>query len=305
MLTRELERVTFYSDGLRIAGIIAWPEGNGPCPGIVIPQGTVGLKEHYRSPEICALLAQAGFAALTFDYRGFGESEGPSEEIVPLAQVQDIRNALTYLAAQPRVDASRLGLLGFCWGGTHAVYVGAIDPRVRCVVTVGGVADGARWLRSLRQCWEWKGFLRRIDADRTKRVLTGCSERVRFGEILIGSPMAKEGRRRIIKEIAPPSPPYHTPDATLQTAEQILEYRPEQFVARFSPRPLLIMHGAEDDITPIEEAQALYTAAGEPKKLVVLPGAYHHDVYLDPLFAVVMQAVLDWFIEWMKEDKTC
>ena len=45
------------------------------------------------------------------------------------------------------------------------------------------------------------------------------------------------------------------------------------------------MHGAEDDITPVEEAQALYAAAGEPKRLVIFPGAYHHDVYLDPLFA--------------------
>lgn len=294
-----MKQITFYSDGLKIAGIVAMPEGDGPWPGIVIPQGTVGLKEHYRSPEICRIFAQAGYAALTFDYRGFGESEGPSEEIVPLAQVQDIRDALTYLAAQPHVDACRLGLLGFCWGGTHSVYVGAIDPRVRCVVTVGGVGDGTRWLRSLRQCWEWKEFLRRIDADRTRRVLTGCSEQVRFGEILIGSPQAKEGRRRIIEEIAPPSPPYHTPDATLQTAERILEYRPEQFVARLSPRPLLIMHGAEDDITPVEEAQALYAAAGEPKRLVILPGAYHHDVYLDPLFAEVMKAVLEWFGEWL------
>jgi uncharacterized protein len=300
-VTHELKPVTFYSDGLKIAGIVAWPEGDAPCPGIVIPQGTVGLKEHYRSPEICTLLARAGFVALTFDYRGFGESEGPREEIVPLAQVQDIRNAVTYLAAQPRIDPARLGLLGYCWGGTHSVYVGAIDPRVRCVATVGGVGDGTRWLRSLRACWEWNDFLRRVEADRVRRVLTGSSERVRFGEILIGSPMAKEGRRRIVEEIAPPSPPYHTPDATLQTAEQILEYRPEQFAAWLSPRPLLIIHGAEDDITPVEEARALHAAAGEPKRLVVLPGAYHHDVYLDPLFHDVIGMVLEWFVEWMQE----
>ena len=296
-VTHELERITFYSDGLRIAGILAWPKGDAPCPGIVIPQGTVGLKEHYRSPVICRMLAAAGHAALTFDYRGFGESEGPKEQIIPLAQVQDIRNALTFLGAQTRVDPDRLGLLGFCWGGTHSVYVGALDPRVRYVATVGGVGDGTRWLRSLRSCWEWKEFLCRVEADRVKRVLTGASEPVRFGEILVGSPKAKEGRRRIIEEIAPPSPPYRTPDATLQTAEQILEYRPEQFVARLSPRPLLIVHGAADDITPVEEAEALHAAAGEPKKLVILPSAYHHDVYLDPLFPEVMKTILEWLKE--------
>ena len=299
-MTHELKPITFYSDGLKIAGILAMPEGDGPCPGIVIPQGTVGLKEHYRSPVICGLLAQAGYAALTFDYRGFGESQGPREEIVPLAQVQDIRDALTCLAAQPRVDATRLGLLGFCWGGTHSAYVGAIDPRARCVATVGAIGDGTRWLRSLRQCWEWKEFLCRIEADRTKRVLTGSSERVRFGEVVIGSPKAKEGRQRIIAEIAPASPPYRTADVTLQTAERILEYRPEQFVAQLAPRPLLIIHGAEDDLAPLEEAEALYAAAGEPKKLVVFQNAWHHDVYLDPLFRNVMDATLEWFDKWLE-----
>jgi len=302
-MDKTLQRVNFYSDGLRLAGLLAMPEGGQPCSGIVLPQGTVGLKEHYRSPVILSMLADAGFAALTFDYRGFGESEGPKDQarsqIVPLEQVQDIRNALTFLAAQPDVDANRLALFGFCWGGSHSVYVGAIDPRVKCVAEVGGIGDGARWLRSVRQYWEWTEFIKRIEADRIKRVMMGSSEVVRFGEILIGSPMAKEGRRRIVEEIAPAFPPYHTPDATLQTAERILEYRPEEVVAKLSPRPLLVMHGDADDLTPIEEAQSLYRTAGEPKKLVLFPGAYHHDVYLDPLFHDVMKIALDWFRQWL------
>lgn len=302
-MNKGLRPVTFYSDGLRIAGLLAMPDGDQPCPGIVLPQGTVGLKEHYRSPVVLSMLADAGFGALTFDYRGFGESEEPGNQprnqIVPLEQVDDIRSALTFLGAQPGVDAKRLALFGFCWGGSHSVYVGAIDSRVKCVVEVGGIGDGTRWLRSVRQCWEWREFLRRIEDDRTKRVMTGSSEVVRFGEILIGSPMAKEGRRRIVEEIAPTSPPYHTPDATLQTAERILEYRPEEVVARLSPRPLLIMHGDADDLTPIEEAESLFRAAGDPKKLFVFSGTYHHDVYLDPLFHDVMEIAVDWFKQWL------
>jgi fermentation-respiration switch protein FrsA (DUF1100 family) len=302
-MDEKFQRINFYSDGLKITGILFMPEGVESCPGIVLPQGTVGLKEHYRSPVICSMLADAGFAALTFDYRGFGESEGPKDQprtqIVPLEQVEDIRNALTFLAAQPGVDANRLALFGFCWGGSHSVYVGAIDSRVKCVAEVGGIGDGTRWLRTVRQYWEWREFIKRIEADRIKRVMTGSSETVRFGEILIGSPMAKEGRRRIVEEIAPASPPYHTPDATLQTAERIMEYRPEEVVARLSPRPLLIMHGDADDLTPFEEAESLYKRGGDPKRLVVLPGAYHHDVYLDPLFWDVMKIAIDWFRQWL------
>jgi len=302
-MMRESQKVVFYSDGLRIAGTLFMPDSEVDCPGIVLPQGTVGLKEHYRSPLICSLLADSGFAALTFDYQGFGESEGPKDrprtQIVPREQIENIRDALTFLSAQPRIDANRLALYGFCWGGTHSVYVGSIDSRVKCVVEVGGMGDGTRWLRSIRQPDEWCEFIQRIETDRVKRVLTGSSENVRFGEILIGSPTAKEGRQRIIDEISPPSPPYRTPDATIQTAERILEYRPEEVVAKLSPRPLLIMHAGSDDLTPTEEAESLHRKAGEPKNLVIFPEAHHHDVYLDPLFHEVMKVSLEWFKRWL------
>jgi hypothetical protein len=304
-MQREPQKVTFYSDGLRISGILFMPDGKDSCPGVVLPQGTVGLKEHYRSPVICSLLADAGFAALTFDYRGFGESEGltnqPRNQIVPHEQIQNVRDALTFLSARAGIDAQRLALFGFCWGGTHSVYVGSIDPRVKCVVEVGGVGDGTRWLRSIRQPEEWEEFAHRIEADRVKRVMTGSSEVVRFGEILVGSPVAREGRRRIIEEIAPSSPPYRAPSATIQTAERILEYRPEELVDRLSPRPLLIVHGGSDDLVPLEEAESLHRKAGEPKRLVVFPGARHHDVYLDPLFKDVMDVSLDWLGRWLRD----
>jgi dienelactone hydrolase len=275
------------------------PDTQEPRPAVVVPQGTVGLKEHYRSPLICQMLAKAGFVAMTFDYRGFGESEGPPTRIVPHEQVRDVRNALTYVASLPGVDADRLGLLGFCWGGSHSISAAGLDSRVKCVVEVGGIGDGTRWLRSLRSIWDWHEFLCRLDTDRARRVRTGRSEVVRFGEVLIGSPMARAGRRRIVAEIAPPSPPYATPDTTLETAELMLEYRPEEVIGRIAPRPVLLMHGAADDLAPVEEAHALYAAAGDPKKLIVFPGAYHHDVYLDPLFWEVMTHTTDWFQRWL------
>lgn len=294
----EPKPVSFFSDELKIAGLLALPDGEGPYPGVVMPQGTVGLKEHYRSPKICSIFADAGYAALTFDYRGFGESEGHKEQIVPLDQVQDIRNALTFLAAQPRVDAKKLILFGFCWGGTHCIYVGGTDSRVKCVATVGAVGDGYRWLRSLRRCWEWYDFISCVEKDRTQRVLTGNSKKVPFGDILVGSPNAKKGRDILIKE-SPISPPYHTPGANLHLAERIMEYKPEKVVEQIAPRPLLIMHCELDDLVPLEEAKELYRIANEPKELIVFPGAIHHEVYVDPLFDNVMNVTLKWFKKWI------
>jgi fermentation-respiration switch protein FrsA (DUF1100 family) len=46
-------------------------------------------------------------------------------------------------------------------------------------------------------------------------------------------------------------------------------------VGRIAPRPLLFIHGGADDLIPVEEAEALYELAGEPKELWIVPGVGH------------------------------
>ena len=48
-----------------------------------------------------------------------------------------------------------------------------------------------------------------------------------------------------------------------------------RWIGRISPRPLLMIHGEKDDLVPVEHAHRLYERAGEPKELVILPGAGH------------------------------
>jgi dipeptidyl aminopeptidase/acylaminoacyl peptidase len=50
---------------------------------------------------------------------------------------------------------------------------------------------------------------------------------------------------------------------------------PLRWIGRISPRPLLLIHGEKDDLVPVEHAHRLYERAGEPKELVILPGAGH------------------------------
>lgn len=55
--------------------------------------------------------------------------------------------------------------------------------------------------------------------------------------------------------------------------------RPLEVVGRIAPRPLLIIHGGADTLTPVEHAYRLYAAAGEPKELWVVEGARHCGAY--------------------------
>ena len=197
------QKVRFHSDGFQIAGVLFQPEGAAAesCPGIVMCQGMVGIKEYFWFPQIGRRFAEMGCVALIWDYRGIGESEGEYGRLYPMEQAEDIRNGLTYLETNPKVDPNRLALLGFSFGGGMVPYVAGVDDRVKCAVSVAGWGDGGRWMRSLRRHGEWLDLLKRIDQDRRTRILTGKSELLAPGEILMADPSTAGEREAVMSKI--------------------------------------------------------------------------------------------------------
>jgi cephalosporin-C deacetylase-like acetyl esterase len=287
-----MEQVHFFSEGERIVGYLHRPEGLAAGerrPGIVLCHGFNGVQA-VALPEIARHYAGAGFVTLRFDYRGIGESDGVRGKIAPAEYVKDIRAALTYMQAQPDVDGARLGLHGTSFGGGHAVATAAVDRRVRVVVSVVSVGNGRRWMQSLRRAWEWAAFLRRVEEHRAQRVLTGESLAVSPYEIMVPDPATQAMHAERARLAGRPAP-----DVLLESAEAILEYAPEEVVHRIAPRPILFIHSAADELVLPDESIAMYERAGEPKKLVLLPGRAHYDVYAGECFAEVMRHATDWF----------
>ena len=135
--------IWFSSGEARCHAWLFLPEGasaEAPVPGVAMAHGLGSIKALYLDP-VARTIADAGVAVLCFDYRYYGESEGsPREQIVPSAQTEDYRNALTYLATRDEVDAERLGVWGTSFSGGHVLHLGAYDPRVKAVVSqVAGV----------------------------------------------------------------------------------------------------------------------------------------------------------------------
>ena len=98
-----------------------------------------GLSLTYRQGVLllAQTLSEHGLAALCFDHPNFGESDGePRAHCEWWTQLDGIRGALAYLASLDGIDAARLGVWGFSFAGTHALALGAIDPRVACIVAV-------------------------------------------------------------------------------------------------------------------------------------------------------------------------
>jgi len=66
-------------------------------------------------------------------------------------------------------------------------------------------------------------------------------------------------------------------------------------VDRIAPRPILFITTDDDRLVPPEESEQLFAKAGEPKKLVILRGFGHYQVYEEPAFTQVMSETTAWF----------
>lgn len=280
----------FHSDGYRLAANVHLPQcANGEqVPGVVLCHGFGGIRTHVL-PDIATALCEAGYAVLRFDYRGFGESEGQAGRVIPQEQVIDVRNGITYLGARPEVDASRIGLYGSSFGGANAISAAALDERARCVVSTVGVGNGHDWLKSLRRYSEWCDFLEELSADRAARVVDGAGAWVGPDHVAVPDPKTVAWHDEVHERF--PERVYKLP---LESAERIIEYRPEDVVGRISPRPVLIIHVTDDRLVPAEQAYRLYERAGDPKKLVMLDGLSHQQVYAEEGFGLVMSHSIAW-----------
>ena len=78
----------------------------------------------------------------------------------------DVQAAMTFLGMQPEVDPDKIGLYGTSYGGATVVWVGAVDPRAKCIVSVVGVGHGARWMSRVRRVDEWFDLQERSAEDR-------------------------------------------------------------------------------------------------------------------------------------------
>lgn len=286
----------FFSERHRLdADLHLPPDGSSspPYPVLIACSGFLGRKSLH--PERFArALAPRGYAVLAFDYRGVGESEGEYGRQAPQEWAEDVRAAVDCMMTEPQVDSQRVGLLGWALGGSVAIAEAAGDPRVHAVAGVNAMADGGRCLRRLHDDDAWQRFLARSEADREFRVTGGRSELVSPWEIV---PLDFDRSTQEYVDETPAIQSGFGHPTSLESADLILRFRPEEVVGDIAPRPLLIVHGSENRLHPPDEAQSLYNRAGEPKELLFLDGAGHTDWMDDrhPTFTGLVDVLDDFF----------
>ena len=287
--------VHFYSEDSRLEGDYFVPtglKGGERRPGIVLCHGYSGIRQAIL-PDYAKLFAEAGYVALSFDYRGFGGSEGPKWRIMALEQIDDIRNAITWLEAQPEVDADRIGVWGTSNGGAHAPYVAGVDERVKAAVGQVGYGDGRRLIMDIRTPQERRELEALLAEDRQQRVLTGKGASATC-DVLLASPQTRAFFAEALKAL-----PELYCEIPWASAEKTMEYRPIDVVDRIAPRALLLIGAEKDDLCKFEGYRDLFERARQPKKLVGLP-ITHYEIYTPEWVAKSARLAIEWYDQHLK-----
>jgi len=127
-----------------------------------------------------------------------------------------------------------------------------------------------------------------------KRALEGESEFVPREEILLPDRQSAE-----LAAAARRNNPAAVSTIPLEYVDETIQFNPEWVVDKIAPRPVLFITTDNDRLVPPDESAQLYARAGEPKKLVVLKGYGHYEVYLEPAFSEVMQATVAWYRQYL------
>jgi fermentation-respiration switch protein FrsA (DUF1100 family) len=293
--------IEFNAEGVMLRGWLYRPDGaTGAVPTIVMAHGYSAVKEMYLD-AFAEVFAQAGLGTLVFDNRNFGASDGePRQEIDPWQQIRDYRHAITYASTLPEVDANRIGIWGSSYSGGHVLVVGAIDRRVKCVVSQVPLISGHRNARRLIRADFIAPLQAQFDEDRRKRF---GGEPPLMLPVVAEDPMAPcalptPDSWQWFSETGATQAPAWRNEVTLRSVEMFMEYEPGVYISWISPTPLLLVVGRDDHLTVADEAVSAYNEALEPKKLVLAPGG-HFDAYIQG-FDVASSAACDWFVEHLQ-----
>ena len=135
--------VWFTSGGERCHAWLYLPAATTSPPPVIVMAHGLGAVKTLRLDAFAARFAAAGYAALVFDYRYFGESDGQPRELISIRrQRQDWRAAVSFARTLPDVDSSRIVLWGTSFGGGHAIVTAAGTPDVAATIVQCPFTDG-------------------------------------------------------------------------------------------------------------------------------------------------------------------
>ena len=291
------KEITYYSEGVACWAKVFYPKGYAESderPGIVLGHGWTGT--HASLEQYANYFAHRGMIAMAIDYRGWGNSNGfislaetvrsddqkrriqatadvivKRTRLLPMKQVEDYRNAISFLQGEPGVDPKKIGIWGSSFSGGHIVTVSALDSRVKAAVGQVPAVSGKNVPRTPRK---WPTSIQKQAIERAR---TG-----KGGEYQTG---------------------FSTPRMVdTETNEKTFEYHPYHYVEAVPETTAILFIGAENEelYGPRKNKDRGEAAAKDlkgPSKYIELPSVTHFEAYSGKAFEMGSTSAADWFLE--------
>ena len=235
--------------GEPIHGDLRLPDGPGPHPVVVCSHGFKGFKDWGFHPWLGGRLAEAGLAAIHFNFsrNGVRAADGDIEDLdafrrntlsIERDDLDTVLDAVLSGAIDPSLDGARLGLLGHSRGGGIALLGGSERPEAKALVTWAAVSHFDR-IADEAALAEW----RRTGVFEVVNSRTG--QKLPMGVAFLDDVLANLARLDL------------------------------SAAARRLAVPWLLVHGTADPTVAFDEANDLLAAAAGPARLLPLDGAGH------------------------------
>lgn len=281
------EDVTFDSHGTSCAAWLYRPNDSTNPPIVVMAHGFAAIRA-LRLDAYAARFAEAGYAVLVFDYRGWGDSAGQPRRVLDIgAQQQDWRAGIAYARSLEGVDTSRVVLWGTSFGGGHAMHLAAEDHDIAAVIaqvphisgTASAFSQPARLVARLIAAGIWDQ-VRALTGRQPYRVpAAGYPGELAMMTSPDAAPMAIRLAGDRYEELLPEN------DVAARIALRVPFYSPGRQAPKIAA-PTFVQIAERDTVTPFEVA--LKAAQRIPRGQIRTYDCQHFEPYLEPYFDTVV-----------------
>lgn len=284
-----VEKVTFNNQyGMTVAGNLFVPKHLAPSSksAAIIVGHPMGAVKEQSANLYATKMAEQGFVTLSLDLSFWGASAGePRNAVLPDLYSEAFSAAVDYLGTRPMVDRERIGVIGICGSGSFAIAAAKIDPRLKAIATVSmydmGAANRNGLKRGVTLAQRQQVLLqaanqRYVEFQGGNTVYTGGTPQTLTGDA-VGDEFYDFYRTPRGAFTPAGASPQNTTRPTLTSNVKFMNFYPFNDIETISPRPLLLITGANAHSR--EFSEDAYQRAAEPKQLLVIPNAGHVDLY--------------------------
>lgn len=284
---RKMREFKIYSDKNILKGIHYEANSKNKKNGIILMcHGFAGVQNLFF-PKYAEKFSLEGFDVITFDYNGFGESEGETQ-IIPTNQMRDISNVILYLRKNEDFKDKQLYLWGTSLGGLYILKLAATLPGISGVYAQITFSDGLRNNTSLLDLEGKEKYLNQLENIRYKEISENKRLLLPLKKLLSDS-QSKTFLDRYKEEFSM----LLSTKLSLATISDINELSIDSYLDKINV-PVLLLKANNDIVNLPQEMDFIYKTLKCNKKLLEYDCG-HYDVYEDEVFLSSITEQIKWF----------